>query len=86
MPGDRAVADQAPAIDSLLESAELEGQLLAKLAEQAREIERLRVRCDRLETALANALENITVQTIHECPTNPPSAGAAAIASEGLAE
>jgi hypothetical protein len=59
-------------VDPDLESAEREGKLLARIAEQEREIERLRARLERAETALANTLEQLAVTAIHESRTNPP--------------
>jgi hypothetical protein len=75
--------EEEPGEPSLLEYAEREGKLLACIAERDREIARLRKNVDRLESALAHALEQIACASIHEAPTNPPplAADAGSVAS-----
>jgi len=61
-----------PPLDLDLDAAEREGQLLARIAYQDREIARLKKKLDRMQEALAEALEQIAVTAIHDSPTNPP--------------
>lgn len=65
-------AEPAASTDPLLEHAEREGQLLARLADQEREIAQLKRRLEQAETALGAYLAELAMTAIHESPTNPP--------------
>jgi hypothetical protein len=63
------------ATDPLLDAAEREGELLACIAQQDREIARLKSQLENTQCALADALEQLTLLSIHSQPTNPPPRG-----------
>lgn len=69
---DARASEPVAELDPLLEYAEREGQLLARVAEQEREIAQLKSRLERAETALAESMEKLAMTAIHESPTNPP--------------